>query len=284
MSRDKNPWDVPEWLILSREAKLVRHLVGAGATALGKANYADKLGEYYTAFFCLSIGLERLSKLILVANYAIKNNGKMPDQKEIKTYGHNLTKLLDTVHSISQEENIKLSYKYPTSEICKKIIECLDSFADARKGRYANFTSLGDPYVQNENEPISKWWNDIAELILKEHCYGKPIEKRIKRNARNVDRLLSPFSCVQHFSETGESITDILSCSERTGETSIVQKYGRYYSLVIIRWLAEILSKLSEKATYEYKITTFFGLHEHFRDYTIEDEFLKTRKNWPLNQ
>jgi hypothetical protein len=35
---------------------------------LGRANYANKFGEYYTAFFGLSIGLERLAKLVLVAD------------------------------------------------------------------------------------------------------------------------------------------------------------------------------------------------------------------------
>ena len=82
---------------------LVRHIVGAGVTSLGKANYADKTGEYYTAFFGLSIGLERLSKLILVANYAICNHGKMPDDKYVRGYGHKLIKLLDVVDKISQK-------------------------------------------------------------------------------------------------------------------------------------------------------------------------------------
>jgi len=61
MDRNQNPWDIPEWHALGREAALVRHLVGSGATVLGKANYADQMGEYYTAFFGLSVGLERLS-------------------------------------------------------------------------------------------------------------------------------------------------------------------------------------------------------------------------------
>jgi hypothetical protein len=82
MDRNKNPWDIPKWHALGREAALVRHLVGSGASALGKANYADQMGEYYTAFFGLSIGLERLSKLILVADFAITNDGKMPEKKK----------------------------------------------------------------------------------------------------------------------------------------------------------------------------------------------------------
>lgn len=72
----RNPLEAPEWHALGREASLVRYLIGSGATAIGRANYADKMGEYYTAFFGLSVGLERLSKLILVARYAIENRGR----------------------------------------------------------------------------------------------------------------------------------------------------------------------------------------------------------------
>ncbi|MCM4863688.1 hypothetical protein MMS55_29130 [Escherichia coli] len=53
---NKNPWDIPAWHALGREASLVTQLIGSGATAIGKANYADKIGEYYTAFFGLSVG------------------------------------------------------------------------------------------------------------------------------------------------------------------------------------------------------------------------------------
>jgi hypothetical protein len=72
--------DSAERRALLREAALVRHLLGSGVTALGRADYATGLGEYYSAFFGLSIGLERLAKLVLVADYAISNHSQMPPQ------------------------------------------------------------------------------------------------------------------------------------------------------------------------------------------------------------
>lgn len=153
----RNPWEVPEWHALGREASLVRHLIGSGATALGRANYADKMGEYYTAFFGLSVGLERLSKLILVARYAIENQGRIPDERLVKTFGHKLIDLTTEVENISVKMQLLLSYSRPSHEIPQKILECLDSFADARRGRYANFTSLDSPNL-TPDEPINKWW------------------------------------------------------------------------------------------------------------------------------
>jgi hypothetical protein len=83
-----NPWDIPGWNALHREASLVRYLVGSGATALGKANYADQTGEYYTVFFGLSVGLERLAKLILVTDHAFLNKGELPQQSVVSQFGH----------------------------------------------------------------------------------------------------------------------------------------------------------------------------------------------------
>jgi hypothetical protein len=153
----RNPWEIPEWHALGLEASLVRHLIGSGATALGRANYADKMGEYYTAFFGLSVGLERLSKLVLVAHYAIENGGKMPDERVVKHFGHKLVDLANEAESISERMQLSLRYSRPKQLIPQKILECLGSFADARRGRYANFASLDNPNL-TADEPIKKWW------------------------------------------------------------------------------------------------------------------------------
>jgi hypothetical protein len=39
-----------EWQAMIRECSLVRQMIGSGATALGKASYADGEGNYYVAF------------------------------------------------------------------------------------------------------------------------------------------------------------------------------------------------------------------------------------------
>ena len=167
-----NPWDIPEWLSAGREAALVCHLIGSGVTSLSKANYADKKGEYYTAFFGLSIGLERLAKLVLVADYAISNNRQMPAEQVVRNFGHELVRLLDAVSDISANHSLRLDYTRPNTQISTAIVECLDAFADARRGRYANFAALDDPNLGQE-EPIRRWWGDVVELILAEHYYGE---------------------------------------------------------------------------------------------------------------
>ncbi|RJS94162.1 hypothetical protein D3260_06275 [Salinisphaera sp. Q1T1-3] len=278
---EANPWDIPDWHALGREASLVRHLIGSGATALGKANYADRVGDYYTAFFGLSVGIERLSKLILVAEFAIKNSGKMPDQKKIKKFGHNLIALIERVEDIQLANDLSIRYQKPRNETTQRMLQCLDAFADARRGRYANFASLGDPNLSDE-DPVSKWWSEVAESILSKHYYGKRPQERVESNAEFIDSMISPFTSVHHTDETGNLLHDVKSASIRTGQTEIVQKYGRFYVLTIIRWLSDVLSKIARIACYRYGAEGFFGIEEYFFTYTVEDSFLKTRKIWPL--
>lgn len=275
-----NPWDIPEWHSIGREAALVRHLIGSGVTSLGKANYADKEGEYYTAFFGLSIGLERLAKLIFVADYAILNNGQMPDEKVVRSLGHKLVKLLNTADSISARHSLSLNYPRPTAQISSAIVECLDAFADAKRGRYANFAALGDPNLKQE-EPIRKWWGNVAKLILDKHYYGKPAQTRAENQAKMIDALLSPISMVRHIDEEGGIMQDVLPASIRTAQTEIVQRNGRFYTLLVVRWLSDVFSKLSSKACDVHNVDAFFGVWEYFYTYQVDDKFLKTRKIWP---
>ena len=250
-------------------------LVGSGVTALGRASFADKFGEYYTAFFGLSVGLERLCKLALVADHAISHNGRMPDERVVSRFGHKLVDVMDAVDAVAQKHKLTPEYPRPLTTISVKIIECLDAFADARRGRYANFAAIGNPKLGQE-EPIRKWWGDVAELILEEQYFGKHAQERVAGAARVIDTLLSP-ATVLYFDETGETMQDVLSSSIRTQQTAIVQKYGRYSALTVVRWLADMFLHLSDLTS----SNAFFGMPDFFNVYTVDDKLLKTRKVWP---
>ena len=273
---------IPEWRAIHRETSLVRHLIGSGATAIGRANYADQAGEYYTAFFALSVGLERLAKLILVAEYSISNGGGMPDEALVRRFGHKLGDLMDAVSAAAERSHFETEFQRPRNGIPRKIIASLDAFADANRGRYVNFSSLGNPSL-GENEPINKWWSEVAELILAEHYYGKAIQARVERNATLVSNLTSSFTFVRHVSETGNIMDSVREASVRTGQTAIVQKYGRFYALTLVRWLAALYCKASRMAFHSHGVLAFFGSWELLSSYTLDDRFLKNRKVWPLS-
>ncbi|MDE8345840.1 MAG: hypothetical protein POH28_06655 [Acidocella sp.] len=280
--RNPDPCTLPEWRALHREASLVSQLIGAGVTALGRASYGSGLGEYYTAFFGLSIGIERLAKLILVADHAIDNAGELPSQKVVRNFGHDLKKLCDKADQIALKHKLTLDHPRPTEPICWKAVECLTSFADASRGRYANFEAIGNPAFDPATEPVNKWWAEVVEPILDKHYRGKDAELRVKRGAMIVDAMIGDHSAVFHIAESGQAMDDLAVASERTGQTEWAQKYGRFYALCVVRWLAGIFYELTNFAVYQQGVAALSGHYEFFDGYQAEDHFLRNRKIWPL--
>jgi hypothetical protein len=279
---ERDPLESPERRALLREAALVRHLLGSGATALGRADYAIGFGEYYSAFFGLSIGFERLAKLILVTDYAISKNGQMPPQEFVCRYGHKLARLMDAVDAAIAKHALTLEYERPNNPVCAKIVECLDDFADAGRGRYANFATLGDPNLGN-HEPIRLWWGKVAGAILNEEYFSKGAQERAEAQGSLVAKMISP-AIVWLTSETRDPIRDVASGSIRTAQNYIVRRQSRYYALTIARWLADAFSKLAAEACYTHKIYAFFGVEEYFRKYRLDDSLLRRYKIWPLKE
>jgi hypothetical protein len=277
-----DPFTIPEWKALHREASLVSQILGSGATALGRASYGKGFGEYYTAFFGLSIGIERLAKLILVADYALDNSGSLPDQSVVRQYGHKLKDLINRVDQIATKRKISVRYLQPSHPICAAVINCLDAFSDASKGRYANFEAIGNPKFNSSDEPVNKWWTEVVEPILDMHYRGKRAELGVKQRAAIIGAMIGDITVVLHTNETGGVMSDVTTASERTGQTKWAQKYGRFYTLAVVRWLSHVFDELTHWAGYEPGLDSLFGHYEFFQTFTVPDNFLLTRKVWPL--
>lgn len=281
MSRS-DPFTIPEWKALHREASLVSQIIGSGATALGRASYGNGFGEYYTAFFGLSIGIERLAKLILVADHVLDNEGALPGQAVVRKYGHRLNDLISKVDQIATVRGISVPYLPPAEPICAAVINCLDAFSDASKGRYANFEAIGNPNFNSMDEPVNKWWMEVVEPILNKHYRGKEREYKVRKSAAIISALAGKSIFVSHTNETGELMSDLQIASERSGQTKWAQKYGRFYTLSVVRWLACIFNEMTSVAGYQPGLVSLFGHYEFFQVYTVGDNFLLTRKIWPL--
>jgi hypothetical protein len=102
----------------------------------------------------------------------------------------------------------------------QRLLKRLIRFADARRGRYANFLALDNPNLTTE-EPIRKWWGEVAEAILKKHYYGTAAQRRVETRAKAVNAMMGNFSFVHLTSETGETMNTVLQSSIRTGQTEL---------------------------------------------------------------
>lgn len=108
------------------------------------------------------------------------------------------------------------------------------------------------------------------------------MQRKVEHHAKITDALTANYVYVMYTDESGKPMNDMYSASVRSGQNSVVQQYGRFYSLLVIRWLSELFSILASTACHAYKNDAFFGISEYFETYTVSDDFLKNRKVWPL--
>lgn len=272
----------PQWCFIRKECTLVRGLIGSGITELGKASYRDGEWHYYNAFFSLSIGIERLAKLILLADGIITNEGALPKKKTVTGQGHNLGKLLCEVDKISTRHTTNLIYPCQFNDISKAIIYCLNSFANAKQGRYFNIEALWDKNTSNKIEPIEQWWQKIAEPILDAHYYNKDVEQGAKNYTSLVLDRMQAYHSLFYLDETRKEIKNPRDALIRMHKTEIVQKVSCFYTLTIMRWMAEVFIKLYDSPPNAPKFEMLYGHSKYFVGFIQSDEHLKITKHWPV--
>ena len=94
----------------------------------------------------------------------------MPDQSVVRKFGHKLVELTDAADAVAQKNKLKLAFSRPIDATSVKIVECLDAFADASRGRYANFATLDDPTLSHEvrfTNGGTKLRNDLEGTLLR---------------------------------------------------------------------------------------------------------------------
>lgn len=242
--------------LLLIEGSLSAYALANGLDCLRKANVYEK-GMYYQAFFSLSIGMERLLKLIIIYDYRIKNSGKFPDNKEIKQKGHDLYEMISALEPQLLE-----------NEIYKNVIEFLSEFA--KNTRYYNLDVLTGKETQNLN-PIEQW-NNIEKMILKQ--YNVKIKET--QNKKEMVNRINEVSDILFLDMNSNLVNDASYIVDEIEKRNIIQGYDVLVFYKIIRSLVNILTE------YELKNNMFPYLREYFiyfrADYT--DGEIRRKKNW----
>lgn len=258
------------------EASFTKELLAQGVTQLYKANYATK-GIYYQSFVLLSTGIERLAKLCLILDYYIDSNGQLPTEKQIRNYGHEIPKLINSCEDISKKHSIGFHFKYKMDmDIKKSIIDLLGDFAKS-SGRYSNINIL----TNQEDKSIDciKQWFVNVDIPLYEKHVTKYKKLKIEKNADFIGNLLNSYASTSFISENNTEISDAVEASKRTGIWKAVSPYRQLYMLQIIRYLTEILRALGYKAmSINPGDIPFFS--EIFGLFYNSNEYFRGRKTW----
>ena len=133
--------------LLNRETALATGLIAGGLADLKKVPHGD--AYYYEAFYALSLGIERMLKLLLVVE---------DTQANIRRHGHNLVKLYDAADIHFAEASIE-----------QKLLVFLSAFASG--SRYSILDALSNRSYETDNEPIKRFFEDVGRPILDAHGF-----------------------------------------------------------------------------------------------------------------
>lgn len=224
------------FLLLQQEAILAKSSVLSGFEFMVKGGFDDVYkGHYYTAFFQLSIGIERMLKLAIISDHMSRNGYQPPDIKIIKAYGHDLLTLYQRAKEISGIYGNAILSDLEDESIRKNIFVFMNDFA-AATGRYHNISNIAQ--IVNP-DPLTRWWNIIDQI--KCHDFSSKTHSWIESE---VARRLNPKLQIQ----------DLV---ENTGYVSGMYKYimvdkANYYAvwntLELIKPIIRLLSAISWKA------------------------------------
>ena len=166
----------------------------------------------------------------------------------------------------------------PTDAIQRGMEDVLSLFATTL--RYYNLNHLAGA-AQGQQDPVASWWAKVAMPICDRHS-SKRQREQDKVDAVAIENILGDISCVIHRPEAGEPIRDGQTFFAHSKATHVVQKYGRLYTLQMVRWLATIMFALSHRGAYEQRIQALLGLDEPFTIFLNEDRYPRNRRTWSI--
>jgi hypothetical protein len=145
-------------------------------------------GFYNQAFFNISIGFERLLKLIFLIEYRLTHAGTFPSEEDLRSrFGHDLKRLFEEAIAIRQrlqDKGQRFQWELADEDLAIRIVNFLAEFA--RATRYYNLDYLvGARRIGRD--PLDAWAKDVASYLVKRY----PASRR----ARDAEWPLKRSSC-----------------------------------------------------------------------------------------
>jgi len=253
--------------LLSRECALSASSIGQGLTLIRKYDYVKH--SYGTqAFFLLSIGIERLLKIILIYDHRRTNNNKFPDNGVLKKAGHEIKSMYETAISIADEIGQSDIYASLTTDPVYDLI--IDFFTDfAYSSRYYNLDTLTG-HTNKTYEPLRYWNTNINKIIIERHY--RQNQKKVEE-IRKLTEIAGERFLVSFVNEEGKEISNIKDFYMEGLTVDVKQKYSMFYIYCIIRFLSKLLNCLD--------VNFYPSVSEYFTIFRIPDDaYVKSKKRW----
>ena len=238
------PFFNPSWYYLEQEGYLAQACLCNGLTALRNANLGDKKGNFYSAFFELSIGFERMMKLIFILDCLAENDLIPPTEDEVRKLGHELTTLFLRTKEICQRRCPGVLSKFKDDELGVKLLKFLHQFAKSA-GRYSNLNKLTCGRQQHVQDPLEQWAHVVTEIIFNQA--SKRERQRIQASEAIAHQDLHgvALSLICHLDQTSLGVGDFF---RKASELDIASKYAAFALVSLIENLREPLGLATQAA------------------------------------
>jgi hypothetical protein len=225
--------------IINRESKLIAELVTSGLENIRKTPLSEAF--YYQSFYAMSMGLERLMKLIIHIEQPATNPFKL---------GHNLEDLC-----------VFLNIGFPSGSIESDILTFLSAFAKGDRYTIVDFLYHGDS-KRLSKEPILNFYNTILSSVLKQH---PPKRSIVLPNLDDIGYVL----------HIKEDLSEIQGLNDLMEHSQIIEHASKYCAMYMARVLKPFVERLE---THEGNPNPHFS--EHFKFLPFKDEYYLTRKTY----
>lgn len=187
--------------LLAQEGHLAKSALLSGFDFLLKAEAnANKDGQFYSAFFQLSIGIERLLKLAVVAQHVLENGFVSPTPKELKQdYGHDIFALYKSALAIRERHGLS---RFAPETQAVSVLSFLGRFAVHT--RYYNLNTLSDR--TEKVSPLDEW-ADVASDLYKSWVSATKAESQALKLMRQLDRIPGNTGWTYQLDRTGHPMT-----------------------------------------------------------------------------
>lgn len=266
--------------LLLQEAYLTRSSLLTGFTYLRKANIGDETkGLFYSAFFQLSIGFERLMKLILVVDYMAKNDLKpMTDEELRKNYSHKIRNLYEGCIKLAAERSMPLDEFVTTDEFDYEIVKFLHEFA--LSARYYNLSKLSNS--QKSKDPLSEWWS-ILSIIMSSDVPQRKMKKIEEESIRICDAIgNNAFTLMRGLDQQLMTTLDTIAYPQLI---EAVSPYAVWRTFRIIRPLYRLIDRVVEdvheiehQKGHDYPLVPY--LYEFFPFLLLDRSSVLRKKTW----
>jgi hypothetical protein len=270
------------WFLLEQEGLLAQACLCNGLTALRSANLGDKKGLFYSAFFELSIGFERVLKLVLILDHMERNQLATPDSKTVEDYGHKLRSLFDAAKVVCTAHGVTALDAFQPDSLPIVILGFLDDFAHPG-GRYSNINKLTGHKFQAMADPIGQW-GEIANRIMREHA--SPGERKRAQLNGLVASAAFGSAAASLISDLNQQQMDVVPLHVRASELDTAAKHAIYALVTLIAALREVIDSLCGSAWTNNHlgtsgVATVPDMKDFFQFAWADRKYVMQKRRWP---